>query len=109
MASMRMRTMNEIKFTPNEYLILHVVGRMIGKRNEFTVRVEDVTASLVHPDDEAFFGRNKSMITSFRHLAVKSKLGGPFIFERDAPIKRGRPVTNGTGNKAAYIVRKRQH
>jgi hypothetical protein len=96
-----------IKFTPTEEWIFKVVDEMIGKKMEGTVVVEDITAKAVHPTDESFFTRNKSMLANCRHLAIKTRLGGPFIFERSAPVKKGRPVTDGMGNKAEYIVRRR--
>jgi len=102
--------MNTITFTPTEQLIFNIVDRLVGKRKgDQIIAVEAITACFVDPDDDTFRGRNKSMLANIRHLAIKSRLGGPYIFERHAPIKRGRPVTNGMGNKAEYIVRKRTH
>lgn len=110
----RAMSINEtgIRFTPIEEAIFSAVDKMIGKKKgEHIIPVEEITAAIVTDldrTDEAFYWRNKSMIANVRHLAVKTQMAGPFIFVRDAPIKRGRPVTNGMGNKAAYIVTRRK-
>ena len=97
-------------FTPFEVAILGVISEKLGTRKEAMITVAEITSSFVDPKDKSFEGRNKSMLTIMRHLSIKTMVSnGSILLERHAPVRNGRRVTNGMGNKAEYIAKRKPH
>ena len=100
--------MTNIQYTELENKIIRAVEKILGRSKEAVIFVEDITKEIFDLDDDGLSIKNKSMLANMRHVSVKSQIDGPIVLIRDAPIKNGRRVVNGMGNKAAYIARKRK-